>query len=474
MNRGFRLLTSWLLAAAFAVLAIPAAWHLAPALEWDPGAAKPVVTTPDAQLPPTKLAAAELLAGSPETAPAPDPKVLGKALDKALKYDGAGDFAALVTDAQSGDVLYERNGSEPRIPASNMKLLTGAAALLTLGAEARFSTEVVQGNVPGTLVLRGGGDALLGAGESERDKVLGHAGLATLAQAAAERLATVKFTGELRVLLDDTAYAGPTLSAAWDPADIQAGEIAPIYPLALSGGRENADGSGELVDDAALTAARAFRAALEKEMSQRGVKVASDVVRGAAPQDGVVLASVESATVAEHVNHMLQESDNYVAEVIARNTALASGKPGSFGGGTEAVKEAMEKLGIPTSGLLISDASGLALGNQVSAEQLSAVLREITSGSNQDLRAAIDGLPVAGLTGTLQERFAGKTAAGAGLVRAKTGTLHTVTSLSGYAVTADGRTLVFAFLANGLQNSTVQAREAADRAAAVLAGCGCR
>jgi serine-type D-Ala-D-Ala carboxypeptidase/endopeptidase (penicillin-binding protein 4) len=121
------------------------------------------------------------------------------------------------------------------------------------------------------------------------------------------------------------------------------------------------------------------------------------------------------------------------------------------------------------------DVCGLAMGNQVPARQFSEVVRAITSGPDTRLRAALDGFPVAGLTGTLDTRYGGDaTARGAGLVRAKTGTLNTVLALSGYVVDADGRLLVFSFIGNGLTAGAAGNKEALDRAATALAGCGCR
>ncbi|EMY34200.1 D-alanyl-D-alanine carboxypeptidase/D-alanyl-D-alanine-endopeptidase [Arthrobacter crystallopoietes BAB-32] len=474
MSRGWRAFTSLLLVAAFALLAVPVGLNLAQAVEWPAAGPEPVVSTPAAQQAPRGLSAAPLLEAEPPAAPAIDSKVLGKALDEALKYDGAGDITAIVTEASSGEVVYDRGGSEPRVPASNMKLLTAAAALSTMGADARFSTEVVRGTSPGAVVLRAGGDALLGAGESKPDEVRGHAGLQTLAEAAAKRIGTDDYRGSLKVQLDDSAFAGPVINPAWAAADVQAGEIAPIHPIALHGGRVRSDGTGAYAPDPGLAAAQAFRDALAEAVADRGIKVEAEVERRDAADDAPVLAAVESATVGAQANYMLLHSDNYVAEVLARNLALASGKPGSFGGGTEAIKEALAQLEIPLDGLLITDACGLSLGNRVSAVQIAAVVREITSGSNVHLRAALDGLPVAGLSGTLDGRFTGGAAGGAGLVRAKTGTLNAVTSLGGYAVSPEGHMFIFAFVANGLQGSAEPPRAAVDRAAAVLAGCGCR
>ena len=123
----------------------------------------------------------------------------------------------------------------------------------------------------------------------------------------------------------------------------------------------------------------------------------------------------------------------------------------------------------------LADVSGLALDNQVSARQFAEVVRAITSGTDLRLRAALAGFPVAGLTGTLDTRYGdSSTARGAGLVRAKTGTLNSVIALSGYVVDADGRLLVFSFIGNGLTPGSGGNKEALDRAATALAACGCR
>ncbi|MFD1213926.1 D-alanyl-D-alanine carboxypeptidase/D-alanyl-D-alanine-endopeptidase [Arthrobacter sp. GCM10027362] len=471
MNRGFRVLTSVLLAAAYAAVAVPVGMNLARA-EWA-DASGPAVPPPAQQVP-NRLSGPGPITALEDSAPVPDPKVLSGVLDQALAFDG-GSFAATVADAATGQVLYNRLGQQPRIPASNMKLLTAAAALSVLGPEGRFATSVLRGSKPGTLVLRGGGDCLLTAGESgsQAAGAPSRAGLATLAAETAERLKAEDFAGKLTILLDDTAYAGPVISPGWDPADVASGQVGPIYPLAMDAGRSSA-GAAAYSPDAALATGLAFRDALAKSVAGSGIKVAGPVIRGSIPGGATELARVESAPVSDQVDYMLQESDNYVAEVLARNTALASGKPGSFGGGTEAVREAVSRLGVPTDGMLITDASGLSLRNQVSTAQLAAVVAAITSGDNASLRAGLSGLPIAGLSGTLDGRYTRENQAGAGLVRAKTGTLNAVTALTGYVVTAEDRLLVFSFVANDLRNSTAQARTAADRAATALAGCGCR
>jgi D-alanyl-D-alanine carboxypeptidase/D-alanyl-D-alanine-endopeptidase (penicillin-binding protein 4) len=174
------------------------------------------------------------------------------------------------------------------------------------------------------------------------------------------------------------------------------------------------------------------------------------------------------------VDLLLRTSDNFLTEVIGRMSALAAGRPGSNDGAIDTVLGELSELGIPTDALHAADVSGLSLGNQVSARQLSEVVRTITSGADPRLRAALAGFPVAALTGTLGARYTeASTAPGAGLVRAKTGTLNTVIALSGYVVDADGRLLVFAVMADHVSSTTL-AREALDKLASTIATCGCR
>ena len=418
------------------------------------------------------------------TAPLPAGPALAAQLNGTLKPDGAGTFTGIVQDAISGKVLFDRGADKARIPASNMKLLTAGAALRVLGPDRRFSTRVVAGPTPGSVVLTGGGDVLLAAGESAPGAVLGRAGLATLAKATADALKASGMTGAVKVLLDDSLFSGPSLSQAWSPEDVAAGEMAPLYPLALNSARfDPAKTTGPRPQDAAMTAAKAFAARLTAAAADKGLSVAPGVARihsAGAPDraldsaDAKVLAEVQSATVGQQVDFMLQTSDNYLAEVMGRMTALGTGRPGSSDDAIAAVLAQVKDMGVPTDGLRAADVSGLALANRVSARQLTDVVRAMTSGTDVRLRAALTGFPVAGLTGTLEDRYAdAASAAGAGLVRAKTGTLNTVIALSGYVVDADGRLLVFSFVGNGLTPGAAN-KAALDRSAAALAGCGCR
>jgi D-alanyl-D-alanine carboxypeptidase/D-alanyl-D-alanine-endopeptidase (penicillin-binding protein 4) len=465
-------------------LAVPAGAAIAPAFLGPEHPAEAAPSVPPWQQTPGTLAGDNPAGIRPlsDAAPVPGPDSLAARLNETLKADGAGDFTGVVQDAATGEVLFDRSGDQLRVPASNMKLLTATAALRTLGPERRFSTRVVAGPAPGTVVLTGGGDVLLAAGESAPGAVLGHAGLATLAQSTVRALLNDGVSGTVTVQLDDSLFTGPSLSPAWSPDDVAAGETAPLFPLALNSARfDAAKTTGPRPQDSALTAAEAFSAQLSAAAAAAGLTVAPGVARIPAgaegaegPGDARVLAVVQSATVAQQVDLMLRTSDNYLTEVIGRMAALASGKPASNDGAIDAVLQQLGELQIPADTLRAADVSGLALANRVSARQLSEVVRAITSGPDTRLQAALAGFPVAGLTGTLGDRYTDEsTARGAGLVRAKTGTLNTVIALSGYVVDADGRLLVFSFIGNGLTPGAAN-KTALDRTASVLAGCGCR
>ncbi|MDQ4492389.1 D-alanyl-D-alanine carboxypeptidase [Sinomonas sp. ASV486] len=439
--------------------------------------------TPTATVPAWLVApsSAPTLAGATPlsaSAPTPDPASLAKTLDDRLK-PGTGSISAAVLDGATGRTLYSRQGGEPRVPASNLKLLTAAAALTTLGPDATLRTSAVRGSDPGTVVLVGGGDVMLGAAESQPDAVMGRAGMATLAAQTAAALTRAHDgaapPAAVTVRLDDTLFTGPSINPAWAKEDVDAGEIAPLYSLALNAGRSAPGAAGPRPQDSAMDAANAFRAALAKALSASGVKVADGVERAAAPRGGAELASVESATVAEQAGYALRESDNYAAETLGRLASHAAGGPASNDGAVAALKAAAARILGSADGFQLSDACGLAIADRAAPLALAGLVRAMASGADPRLRAALDGLPVAALDGTLAGRFGGTTAGGAGVVRAKTGTLNTVTALSGYLVDTDGRLLVFSFVANDLDpGARAQAVSAVDAGAAALAGCGCR
>jgi D-alanyl-D-alanine carboxypeptidase/D-alanyl-D-alanine-endopeptidase (penicillin-binding protein 4) len=416
--------------------------------------------------PPARPAAAVL--SPPEAgAPEPTPAVLGRLLTGALGPLGKGATGAVV-DVASGHLLYSRGATSPRTPASTTKLLTAASVLSGLGPDATLTTKVVTGARTGSIVLVGGGDIRLSSGTGSDTAIYGHAGLATL---AAETASELKLAGTQQVSLgfDDSIFSGPAVSSRWMKSDRATGQIGPITALGLAAKATSARAPAP--SDPSLVTARVFAAALV----QQGITVTGLPQRTRAPAGAAELAAVHSATIEQLVDYTLTTSDNTEAEVLARLGARAGGHSGSFAGAVTQDLRVAALLGVPVAGIRLYDGSGLARTDLVPALALTDLVAKLASSDRPALRSMFAGLPIAGLTGTLAPRYVdARTRAAAGLVRAKTGTLSGVSTLAGLTIDADGRLLAFAFMASRPTPKSPPARPLLDRAATILAGCGCR
>lgn len=416
----------------------------------------------------TPSAADDVLAGLQPGAPVPTTAGLQRVLAPLLAASGLGRAVSMqVVDVASGTSLFSVAPNARLVPASTAKLLTGAAALTTAGPDATLTTKVVEGATEGEIVLAGGGDVLVGAGAGDPDAVVGHAGLADLADATA---AVLKGRGRTSVALrlDDTLFRGPAVSPDWADGDLAAGYVSPVMALEVNEGQ--VPRRTARLSDPALAAGQLFGTLL----SRRGITVTGPVARARSRADADVLAGVESAPVADLVEYALTESDNTVAEALARVVALRTGRQATFADGGRAVLDQVGLLGVPTDGDRLVGGSGLADGSLVSVRTLTALLALAGSSEHPQLRPLLTGLPVGGASGTLADRFsAARQHGGLGVVRAKTGTLKGVNALAGTVVDSDGRLLAFAILADKTGATTV-ARNALDDVAVALARCGCR
>lgn len=409
---------------------------------------------------------------------APVPTTIPDKVDKVLSESKVKGFGIEIRDGLSDEVLYAENETKPRTPASVTKVLTASAALLTIGGETRLSTTAEFDPTTATVTLTGGGDSLLGAGESQPGAVNGHAGLTTLAQETAESLQN-RNVAEVALDLDTSRYTGEDFSPGWERSDIAKGVIAPIQPLMIDTGyvgSKDKDWRGR----SEHPAKDAF-AVFTKELEAAGITVTDDPkpvqeadadAKADADAEAGEVASVESATISEIVEYALVHSDNVVAEVLGNEVAIAQGEPGSLESGPQAVLAALaDSVDLGTTHL--EDTSGLSYDNQISPHDLTTILQ--TSVVADDALSNLIGyLPVGGLTGTLTDRFT-KDKNAAGTVHAKTGTLSTVTSLAGGVLDADGRYLVFTLQIDDVDKDRIlEARKTVDDIVAALANCGCR
>ena len=257
-------------------------------------------------------------------------------------------------------------------PASTMKLLTAVAVLQALGPEHRFSTTVVSPRGPERIVLVGGGDPLLTRAPLTDGSHPARADLDTLAAATAKRL---KAAGRTRVRLgyDTTLFTGPAVNPRWEPSYIPDDVVSPITSLWVDEGRETS-GFADRSDSPALSAAQVVRPVAESPRRHRRRRPRPGVAPPRA-SGGRLVAEVRSAPLAQVVQHVLEVSDNEGAEVLARQVAVAEGRPASFTGAAEAVRSVLRGIGVSTTGAVIRDGSGLSRQDRLRPETLLSVLR---------------------------------------------------------------------------------------------------
>jgi D-alanyl-D-alanine carboxypeptidase/D-alanyl-D-alanine-endopeptidase (penicillin-binding protein 4) len=320
------------------------------------------------------------------------------------------------------------------------------------------------------VVLVGGGDPSL------TDQPIGPATyprpatLDSLAVATARAL-RAKGIGAVTLHVDDSLFSGPRTAPGWQPSYLPSGVVAPVSALVVDEGRRR-PGTSARVTDPALSAGQAFA----RRLAAHGVRVTGTVGRGAAPADPTELAHVDSPPLSALVESMLARSDNDYAEALARHVAVAEQLPATFAGVAAAIPRALTALDVDQEGLTVADGSGLSRSSRAPPQVLADVLRAAWGPDHPELRPIMSGLPVAGFSGTLLDRFGAPTDRPAiGTVRAKTGTLTGVSGLAGVVVDADGAPLVFVLMSDAVPvPRTLAARAALDLAATRLAACGCR
>lgn len=374
-----------------------------------------------------------------------------------VKVEGVTDVSWTVLDANSAAYASSMPRGRPMVPASSMKVLSGLVALDVLGNDRRFTTRVVAGSA-GKVILVGGGDPLLTSAPNP--------GGASLTALADETAAALKAAGRSQVALgyDATLFTGPVWLPMWPP--YFSSSVAPVSALTVDHARPDLNRLDRATDPA-RHAGDTFAALLKA----RGITVSS-VAPAKAATSAAVVSAARSAPVSSIVEHTLLVSDNDSAEVLMWHVAIARGKPGSFLGAAAVFPAELKRRGLLSPGMVLQDANGISVGNLVSPNSLASAIK---LGLNDPLlRPLVTGLPVAGVSGTLERRFVDPTATDArGIVRAKTGSIRGVNSLTGFTRTADGHVLVFSLMVN---NSPANggARVWIDRVAAALAQCGCQ
>jgi D-alanyl-D-alanine carboxypeptidase/D-alanyl-D-alanine-endopeptidase (penicillin-binding protein 4) len=412
-------------------------------------------------------------------------------------------LAVSVVDLATGGELAALDADRGMSLASVTKLLTSAAALSLLGGGFRWRTGVygaepdAQGAVAGALYIKGRGDPMLGVGDlRELADELTARGVRSIDQLAIDASyfdgavepphfdeqitetagfrAPVAALGVARSTIGVVVVADPG-GAAHVRLDPEPGDYVKLLNKGVSSvqhGRTRlnlnmkikvdhvefevsgqirwGEGSWETrkrIDDPVRFAGEVFRRALV----ERGVRIkAPGIALAPVPPSAALLAAHDSPALSEVVRAMNKSSDNYLAECVLKTlgaqTRLAPG-PATWDDGRAAVRGYLAAVGLPATGYRADNGSGLFDATEMSAKQITAVLRA----AHTDFRVGPDliaSLPVGGVDGTLAKRWRGRAAAGR--IRAKTGTLDKVVALAGYVAIDSERPLGFAILANDI------------------------
>ncbi|MGA1610953.1 MAG: D-alanyl-D-alanine carboxypeptidase/D-alanyl-D-alanine-endopeptidase [Ilumatobacteraceae bacterium] len=337
------------------------------------------------------------------------------------------------------------NTTKALIPGSNIKLLTAAVALDVLGPERRYLTKmlgIVSGSVVrGDLWLIGSGDPLLTTRLyplTEKYPTITPTDVEQLVDALVALGVTAV---EGSVVGDESLYDAERYVPSWGDG-IRSVEAGPLGALMINDGAVS--GSPIKPANPALAAASEFT----KLLASRGIAVRDAPEVRVSSSDTPLIASLESVTMREVVTEMLVNSDNNTAELLVKEIGRVGRGSATRIDGLNVIASKIAEWGLPGEGVALLDGSGLDRTNYLTCDLLAQLLER----DGQD-GLVTTALATAGKTGTLRDVFL--SGPGSGTMRAKTGTLNGVKSLSGMFPLDDGRSTVFALIMNGSGTSTV-------------------
>lgn len=339
------------------------------------------------------------------------------------------------------NVVLASNDVQALVPASNLKVLTAAAALDLLDPGSRLTTRFLTDGAPtdgnvvrGNLYMVGGGDPLLST-DAYLDQLPNGRQPATDMAAIADQIAATgirEITGS--VVGDESRYDTVRTVEAWPQRFVTQGQVSPLSALVVDDSW--APGIGVRSEPAVHAAA-----VLTELLEDRGIEVAGAPTSGIAPPDAAALVEIDSLTIAELVDQGLRFSDNTTMELLVKEVGLQATGTGSTAAGLEAVRGWLSESGLAAEGAVLDDGSGLSDRNRVTCELLAGLLE--AEGSEG---VVANGLARPGEPGTLDDKLLDADLRGR--VRAKTGTLRPVTALSGWLRTVPEQDLGFSFVIN--------------------------
>jgi serine-type D-Ala-D-Ala carboxypeptidase/endopeptidase (penicillin-binding protein 4) len=415
-----------------------------------------------------------------------------------------------IKNLASQQTLYNRDAEKYFNPASNIKLLTTAAALKQLGADFQIRTSVYQDG-DGILRVVGRGDPSLKVPQL---------------QELAQQLQQQGITQINQLIADDSHFQGDIVHPSWEWEDLAAYYGAPVNSLIVN---ENAslftvspqtigkplqikwnepmeafqwrmennslttdEGQSNFVKvsrdltgpvlriqgQMAVNSSPTIRAIavfdpvqnflrhFRQTLVRSGIAV-QEMSHGTGETNQTEIAAVKSPPLAELIKETNINSNNLYAEALLRTLGItqpANKNQTTANAGLEVVKTTLTELGIDPNSYILVDGSGLSRKNLITPQALVQILQVMDKSSQAQIFRA--SLPIAGVNGTLRNRLRDTPAVG--IVQAKTGTMTGVVSLSGYINSPNYQPLAFSIIVNHSSQPASIVRQSIDEIVLLL------
>jgi D-alanyl-D-alanine carboxypeptidase len=321
-------------------------------------------------------------------ASAADTSLVSKVFSQLASIPTLADPSVIVLDEKSGEVIFESSANSQRKPASVIKLVSAAAAYTYLTPTDSFTTSLWSGVDSKSVVIQGSLDPWI----SYDHKVAVKMSRTSLERIEYNALSTIK-----------EVNSGSTKQTTIYYSNLYAQDVAHIEKFLKT---------------------RDSSISLKRVTQKQASALSSEYILGST-----------SPTLEKIIDWTLVWSDNLLAERIARLASAAAGNSFDDAGVAKTFTHLLTEMGINTANLVVKDASGLSKQNRMTARQVSQLLMVIYH--DPKFAPLVEGLPVGGVSGTLQNRFLDTAPEAVGLVRAKTGTLNGTTNLAGFVESGD-------------------------------------
>jgi serine-type D-Ala-D-Ala carboxypeptidase/endopeptidase (penicillin-binding protein 4) len=418
-----------------------------------------------------------------------------------------------IRSATTGEILYDHIGDTRLSPASNLKLFTSAAALSVLGESYQFKTQLLtdgdvnDSTLNGNLYIKGSGDPTLL--KEDLDKMAETLRKKGIKKINGHLIGDDSYYDSVRYSMDlpwsdETTYYGAQISAltASPDKDYDAGtiivEVVPgkqvndkalikltpntdyivikndtktinhkgkhIINIEREHGKNNIHISGSIPLESKTVKewisvwepTEYTLYLLKSSLSSKGIEMNGKIKTGATAKNSSVLVEHQSMTLSNLLIPFMKLSNNGHGETLIKAMGKMKNDEGSWDAGIKVVKDELKQMDIDTETLVIRDGSGISHVNLVTTNEVTNLLYKAQS--KTWFPSFFESLPVSGfserfLGGTLRYRLSSPTLLGK--VRAKTGSISTVSSLSGYIETKTGERLIFSIIVNNLLDETI-------------------